>query len=92
MLPIIDYFGNEIHRAIGFFKEKTQRDVQRVILSGGTANLPGLDAYLSQYLNVKVEKAWPFANVQYDQFAEPLLRDVGPSLSVAVGLALRGFY
>ncbi len=92
MLPIIDYFGNEIHRAVGVFKEKTQRDIQRVILSGGTANLPGLDNYLSQYLNIKVEKAWPFNKVQFDQFTEPLLRDVGPSLSVAVGLALRGLY
>lgn len=92
MLPIVDYFGNEINRAIGIYNGKTNKQIKKVILSGGTANLPGLDAYLSQSLNISVERAWPFTQVKFQPFLEPLLREIGPSLSVSVGLALRGMY
>jgi type IV pilus assembly protein PilM len=89
MIPIIDYFGNEIGRALRIQKEKSGKNVKKIILAGGTANLPGLDKYLSDYLGLPVERAFPFANIQYDSFLEPLLREVGPILSCAVGLAMR---
>ena len=89
MLPIIDYFGSEISRAMNIYKERTGRDIKKVLLAGGTANLPGLDGYLSQALNLDAKKAWPFNHISYQQFLEPLLKEIGPSLSVATGLALR---
>jgi len=89
MMPIIDYFGSEITRAMSIYKERTSRDVKKVMLAGGTANLPGLDGYLSQALNLDVQRAWPFNHISYQQFLEPLLKEIGPSLSVATGLALR---
>jgi len=89
MLPIIDYFGSEISRAMNIYKERTGRDIKKVLLAGGTANLPGLDGYLSQALNLDAQKAWPFNHISYQQFLEPLLKEIGPSLSVATGLALR---
>jgi len=89
MLPIIDYFGSEISRAMNVYKERTSRDIKKVMLAGGTANLPGLDGYLSQALNLDVQRAWPFNHISYQQFLEPLLKEIGPSLSVATGLALR---
>ncbi len=92
MLPVIDYFGNEISRSINIYKEKTGVDIKKVILAGGTANLPGLENYLARQLELNVQRAWPFANISYQQFLEPLLREIGPSLAVATGLALRGIY
>jgi len=92
MLPVIDYFGNEISRSINIYKEKTGADIKNVILAGGTANLPGLEQYLSQQLELNVQRAWPFTNISYQQFLEPLLKEIGPSLAVATGLALRGIY
>lgn len=89
MLPIIDYFGNEINRAIRIYKQKSGKDIKKVILAGGTANLPGIDNYLTDYLKLPVEKAWPFKNIKYEPFLEPLLREVGPTLTCAVGLAMR---
>ena len=89
MLPIIDYFGSEISRSMNIYKERTGRDIKKVMLAGGTANLPGLDGYLSQVLNLDVQRAWPFNHISYQQFLEPLLKEIGPSLSVATGLALR---
>jgi type IV pilus assembly protein PilM len=89
MLPIIDYLGSEISRAMNIYKERTGRDIKKVMLAGGTANLPGLDGYLSQALNLDIQKAWPFNHISYQQFLEPLLKEIGPSLSVATGLALR---
>lgn len=92
MLPVIDYFGNEISRSLNIYKEKTGVDIKNVILAGGTANLPGLEKYLSQQLELTVKRAWPFANISYQQFLEPLLKEIGPSLAVATGLALREMY
>lgn len=89
MMPIIDYFGNEINRSITVYKQKSGRDIKKVILAGGTANLPGIDKYLSKYLKLPVERAWPFKNIKYQPFLEPLLREVGPNLACAVGLAMR---
>lgn len=92
MLPIVDYFGNEITRAINIYNGKTNKQIKRVILAGGTANLPGLDGYLSQTLGLNIEKAWPFGKIKYQPFLEPLLKEIGPSLSISVGLAMRGMY
>lgn len=92
MLPVIDYFGNEISRSLNMYKEKTGVEIKNVILAGGTANLPGLEQYLSQQLELNVQRAWPFTNISYQQFLEPLLKEIGPSLAVATGLALRGIY
>lgn len=89
MMPIIDFFGNEIGRAAKLHKNKTGKDVKKIILAGGSANLPGMDDYLSNYLSSPVERAWPFAGIRYESFLEPLLREVGPSLACAVGLAMR---
>lgn len=90
MLPIADYFGSEISRAVAIYKEKTGKDIKRIIIAGGTANLPGLADYLSQTLNLSVERAWPFEGIKYQPFLEPLLKEIGPSLAVAVGLAKKG--
>jgi len=90
MLPLIDYFGNEILRTINIYKEKSAKEIKEVILAGGAANLPGLEGYLGQYTNLEVKRAWPFKSIKYQEFLEPLLREIGPSLSVATGLAMRG--
>ena len=90
LMPIVDNFGNEILRMIDIYREKNNRQIEKVILTGGTANMPGLAEYFTEFLNLTVEKAWPFKQIKYQQFLEPLLRDVAPYLSVATGAAIQG--
>ena len=82
--------GNEILRMIDIYREKNNRQIEKVILTGGTANMPGLTEYFTEFLNLPVEKAWPFKQIKYQQFLEPLLRDTAPFLSIATGVAMKG--
>lgn len=94
-----------ISRALSFTLERIAADSRRmiemyertagvtpissIILSGGGSALKGLDAYFEQILGRKVVSANPFSKVVYPAFLEPTLKEIGPSFSVAMGVALR---
>jgi len=86
LLPILDVIINEARRV------KANRDFSRVIICGGGAKLLGLSRYLDNELGLPVELANPFARIGSAPALEPLLRDLGPNLAVAAGLALRNFF
>lgn len=89
IMPLVDMIIFEIERTSANYQQKTGRKTQRVILSGGTANLPGLVDYLSNHLGMVVSIADPFFGLSASQILAPTLREIGPSFSVAVGLAKR---
>jgi len=64
--------------------------VQKVILSGGCSLIKNLDKFLSQELEIPVQKINPFSNVSYsrDKFAQ-FLPSLVPLFAVPAGLALR---
>ena len=63
--------------------------LEKIIVTGGTAFLPGLVQYLSSQLNVKSYVGDPWARVIIPQELKPVLTELGPKLSIAVGLAMR---
>lgn len=89
ILPLIDMILFEIERTNTNYQQKTGRKAQRIILSGGTANLPGLVDYISNHLGVVVSIADPFFGISASPILTPTLREIGPAFSVAVGLAER---
>jgi type IV pilus assembly protein PilM len=74
------------------FGPAAESSVTRVLLCGGGAHLPGVVAALTERLATEVEVADPlrFA-VSATDGQENDLRDMAPDLTMAVGLALRGF-
>jgi Tfp pilus assembly PilM family ATPase len=60
-------------------------------LSGGGANLLGIEKYWSDQLGMPVVKASPFTRFEYSQNLEPLISELNPLMSVALGLTLREF-
>jgi Tfp pilus assembly PilM family ATPase len=60
-------------------------------LSGGGANLPGIEKYFEQGFGIPVVKAAPFARFQYPPEIEPFVRELNPVMSVALGLAIKEF-
>lgn len=66
--------------------------IQKIILSGGNSNFPGLDEHLAAKMKIKVEKANVWANVFSLDKVTPSIK-LGDSLSYAsaVGLALHSF-
>lgn len=84
--PII----NEIKYALNLFQNKSDKKVDKIILSGGSALLINFTSYLSKILNVTVLAGDPWAKVSCPVDLKPLLDEVAPRLAIAVGLALRG--
>ena len=92
MLPYLDVILNEAKRVKESYEKNRGGKIERVILSGGGANLQGIEAYVTDKLQLPAIKAEPFhGNVVYDGSMEPIIKEVGPPLAVALGLGLKGF-
>lgn len=87
--PIIDSIFQEASRAMATYTRSHNKKIERIMLAGGGANLYGLVDYTAQTFGVETVKANPFNRVVYPAFMQPILRDIGPAFSVAVGLVLR---
>lgn len=88
--PILENLFSEIERIIAIYNRKAPRKVQRVNLTGGGSQLKGLIDYTSTKLGLEVAKGNPFARTVSPAFLQTILRDIGPSFSVAAGLAMHG--
>jgi type IV pilus assembly protein PilM len=80
---------NEIKYTLNLYQNKSSRSVDKIMLSGGGSLLINFSNYLSTILNLNVVIGDPWARIAYPVELEPTLKEVGPRLSVAVGLALR---
>lgn len=90
--PVVDYILGETKRVLGAYESRGhgERDpVKRLILSGGGSILPGLVSYLVGALNVEVQLGNPFYNIALSDSQKLEVGEIGPVLSVAVGLAAK---
>ncbi len=88
--PIIDKLVVEVERMNNAFLKKENRRVEKMILSGGSANLPGVNEYLSRHIGLETITGNPFRQIKFEPILEPVLRrDLSPNLAVAAGLAMR---
>jgi type IV pilus assembly protein PilM len=92
--PLID-LATEVRRSLDFYRRgHRNEEIDRIMLSGGTAAIPGLAAFIGGELGLPVEVANPFEHVAMDDDAvsEAFLRDVSPMCVIAVGLAMRDMF
>lgn len=80
---------NEIKYTLNLFQEKNKVPVEKVVLSGGAALLTNLSNYLSKILDINVIVGNPWTRVSCPVDLKPLLDEIGPRMSIAVGLAMR---
>jgi type IV pilus assembly protein PilM len=91
MRAVTNNLVGEIARSLDFFAA-TAADarIQRVYLAGGSSRVSGLEAAFRERTGLEVELLNPLARMLPSNRFEPeLLDQVGPSLGVGVGLALR---
>lgn len=84
----------EIQKTFDFFRQTTSTDnIQQIYLAGGTAKVEGLVDLLKEEFILPVEIMNPFRRVVINssKFDADYINDIGPRMSVAVGLALRSF-
>ncbi len=90
LLTLIDKIILEVERMMSSYEAKTKRKVTKLILSGGSGRLLGLDDYLKNKLKIDVVVGDPWAKVVCPSVLGATLKDIAPRFTVAVGLAMRG--
>jgi len=87
--PIMDTIVGEISRALSYYSEKHKEErIQTILLSGGTAKLPGMVVYMAQHVGMEVQLANPWVGMVKDARFN-VLESEGPTFTVAAGLSLR---
>lgn len=81
----------EFGQVIREYEGRTGVEFNVIHLSGGGSLFPGTDIHLKEVLNRDVTMVNPFSKVAYPAFMQDTLREIGPSFSVALGAAMRGF-
>jgi type IV pilus assembly protein PilM len=91
MLPLLGVIEQEMQREFSFFSKKTNKNIEKIYLTGGIANLPGITEYISNDFKVPVFEGNPFelGLIKFDKKLEPVVKEIGSSLSVACGLLMK---
>ena len=91
--PFMENAALEVQRAMQFFFTSTQFNVvDHILLTGGSAVIPGLDEVVSNRTQVHTQIANPFASMAISpRIQAKKLASDAPSLMVACGLAMRRF-
>lgn len=87
--PIMDTIIAEMKRAVAFYTQKhPNRPVEVIVLSGGTANVPGMVVYIASEMNIETQLINPWSMLTLgERFSS--LGSAGAVFAVAVGLAIR---
>jgi type IV pilus assembly protein PilM len=83
----------EVQKTFDFFRETYPSEtISQILISGGTARMPGLAERIAATFSCPTEVLDPFKTIKVgmDKGLDKV-SSLGPSLAVAVGLALRGF-
>ena len=91
MRPILNRLISELRQSLLFYDTRTNNlGYEKIILSGGGAQLPGLSHYLEENLKLPVIAFRPLKNIQIDKnMTEDDFESVESQIGVAMGLALR---
>jgi len=92
LLSYAEPICSEIERSVDYFRSTYGGEyIKHVIISGGSAKIPGIANDLTQRLNVEAEIANPFKKIGYNtKVLDPAtIEDIKPIAPVGVGLALR---
>ena len=88
--PFIDKLVGEIERMDNLLNKKISKKIEKIILTGGTANLPGMTEYISRRLGVEIIIGNSLGQIKFNPELERIFRrELSPVLAVAVGLAMR---
>src|SRR6202045_2568018 len=91
---VTDILVLEIQKTFDFFRATaTGESIQKIVVAGGTARVPGLVDLFHEEFAMPVEELNPFRKVLIDpgKHSDDQIREMAPRLAIAVGLALRSF-
>ncbi len=100
LVPVLQGFAAEMKKYIEYYSSHAshqhtpsdEKDIKKVILCGGGANLKGLEGFLSQALRIQVVLGNPWVNIMKFplKVLPPISLEESLKYSTVLGLALRG--
>ena len=89
LTPILDSILGDVRKTLLLFKDKNKDEqVMQVVLSGGSAQLPGIDIYFANQLNIQVVLGNAFQLYSIKNIPPEMAGDA-VSFNVVTGLALK---
>jgi type IV pilus assembly protein PilM len=90
--PILMAIISEVKKAISYYNEKYKNDspIQQILLSGGSAKLPGINTFFAQNAGIEAVIANPW-NILGTQQVPPQILENATDYTIAVGLAMRTY-
>ena len=89
LAPLLDTIVNAAKNIINLYFSKTNKKVEKLIIYGGAAKMPGFSQYLSKGLGIDALIGNPFSKIIYDEKLNPIMEEIGHEFTIAAGLALK---
>jgi len=86
---VLDSIILEVKKVIESYQKKSGRRIEKCILTGGGLEIPESLEYFKGKLNIEISWGAPFTRVVFPPLLNPTIKELGPSLAVATGLAMR---
>lgn len=89
---VVGNWAGEVKRAVNFYYNNyTDSKIGKILLSGGSSRIPGLDRLFEKDMGIPTEIFNPLTRLEYDpNRVDPAYVDyIGPQMAVALGLSLR---
>lgn len=93
---VANKFANELKRSIEYYfsDEASSGSIDKLILTGGGSQMPGLDRYLEKKLKIKTERGRSLGKLNLSKTMDPegsrQMIEHEPAMGVLIGLAMRG--
>lgn len=88
---VCENIASEIQKSLDFYSSTTYESVGKIYLSGGCAKIPFMKDIIEEKASVSTEVIDCVRTIKYDEnvFDPDYIKDIGPIVSVGIGLALR---
>lgn len=87
--PLLDVIIGAVKNIIDIYSSKSGKKIEKLIIYGGAAKMPGFAEYLNKTLGLDVIIGNPFGKIMYDEKLNPAIKDISHEFAIAVGLALK---
>lgn len=89
--PFLENLSTEIEKTIDFYNNlsKNPAEINKIIISGGGANLKGLTTYLAERLSREVVLGVPWINLNLGKDLPPISKNDSACFATVAGLAMR---
>ena len=89
-VPVLGNVIDEVKRVISMYKSKNpNKEIDEIILSGGTADLKGLVDLFTSKLNLPTVVGDPWKKLTIDEQVKKAVVERGTTFSISIGLALK---